>query len=207
MFNVVCVAIGALSPPSALLAIDAFQSRRCLLGTEWVSRKTSLGPGQKFGYRLRLSWLGLRRFTPELQAWSYRDLGSLTECGPQTLSEERQTGVVIIDSDGRRWVVRSVRRIGRAKPLLTWLWGFMVGGARWRLEQALESLAPLTLTEMRDFACASIQANWEYYCLDDEKEEVLEPLIQEVRAAQSVAQIFRLIDPDGIGAAADGAQA
>jgi hypothetical protein len=135
-------------------------------------------------------------FTPDREIWGFQDLGTLTSCGPRTLKDNMQVGMELIDSDGRRWVVRSVRRTGRGESLLPWLISFLLSTPQSRVEQELEELEPVSLAEVRDRACASLEAFPDDYCADDERETVLEPLLSEVRSAKSVARIYELLGLD-----------
>lgn len=60
-------------------------------------------------------------FTPDREIWGFEDLNTLTSCGPRTLKNNMQIGMELIDAEGRRWGVRSIRRTGRDQPLLRWL--------------------------------------------------------------------------------------
>jgi hypothetical protein len=135
-------------------------------------------------------------FTPERGIWGFEDLNTLTSCGPRTLKNDLQVGMELIDSRGSRWVVRSVRRIGRDRPFLPWLLSAALSGPLWRIEQELDELAPVPLPEIKERACASVEATSSDYCADDEREEVLEPLLAKVRAAKSVAKIHTLLGLD-----------
>ena len=135
-------------------------------------------------------------FTPDREIWGFADIDALTECGSRTLMENMQAGMEIIDSDGRRWLVRSIRRIGRNKPLLPWLLWRALSGPGWRIEQELEEMAPVTLTEIAERACASLEAFADDYCLGREREDILTPLIAKVRSAESVAAIREVVGPD-----------
>jgi len=136
-------------------------------------------------------------FTPDGEMWGFADLNALTECGPLTLKEDMQTGMELIDSDGRRWVVRSIRRIGRNKPLLLWLVSVVLaGGGGSRIEQELDEMAPVTLAEIKDRTCAYIEANADGYDDDPQEGEDLKSTLAKVRRAKSVAKIRDILGLD-----------
>jgi hypothetical protein len=133
-------------------------------------------------------------FTPDREIWGFRDLDALTRCGPRTLKDDMQAGMELIDADGRHWLVRSVRRTGRAGSLLSLLLAF--GYAQSRIEQELEPLAPVTLEDARARACAAVEAFPSDYCQDDELDTVLAPLLAQVKATATIADIYQVLQPD-----------
>lgn len=140
-------------------------------------------------------------FTPDREIWGFSDLETLTSCGPGTLKNDMQAGMELVDSKGRRWVVRSVRRTGRDQPLLPWLISALLTGVPGsRIEHELDEMPALSLPEIKERACASVEATSSDYCADDEREEVLEPLLAQVRAAKSVARIHDLLGLDSFKA-------
>lgn len=135
-------------------------------------------------------------FTPDGDIWGFPDLNTLTSCGPMTLKKDMQVGMELVASDGRRWVVRSVRRLGRGEPLLLWLVSAVLSTRQSRIEQELEALPPLSLEEIKARAIAAVELTSENYCAEDEREEILVPLLGQVRAASDVAQIHELLGLD-----------
>lgn len=135
-------------------------------------------------------------FTPDKEIWGFQDLDTLTSCGPKTLKDNMQVGMELIDADGRQWVVRSVRRTGRGEPLLPWLVSFILSTPQSRVEHELDELQSVSLAEAQDRACASVEATSSDYCADDEREEILEPLLAQVRSAKSIARIYELLGLD-----------
>ncbi len=135
-------------------------------------------------------------FTPDGEIWGFADLPTLTSCGPRTLKDDLQLGMELIDGRGRRCKVRFVRRVGRGKPLLPWLVSFLVSTPQSRIEHDLEEIAPVTLAQIKDRACASVEAFSQDYCADDQREAVLEPLLAQVRSATSVGQIHDALGLD-----------
>src|SRR5437868_5940893 len=103
-------------------------------------------------------------FTPDGEISGFADLRTLTSCGPRTLKHNAQIGMELIDSRGRRCIVRSVRRTGRGEPLLLWLISFVISTPQSRIEHDLEENAPVTLAQIKDRACASTEAFSRDYC-------------------------------------------
>jgi len=139
-------------------------------------------------------------FTPDREIWGFQDRDTLTSCGPRTLKDNMQEGMELIGADGRRWVVRSVRRTGRAQSLLAWLVAAVLSTPQSRVEHELDELAPVSLAQVRDRACASLEAFPQDYCADDEREEVLGPLLAQVRSANSIARIHDVLGLDSFKA-------
>jgi hypothetical protein len=135
-------------------------------------------------------------FTPDLEIWGFPDMNTLTSCGPQTLKDDLQTGMELIDSDGRRWLVRSIRRTGRAQSLIASLVARVLSTPQSRIEHELDVLEPVSMAELRDRACASLEAFSQDYCAEDERDEVLVPLMAKVRSAKNVAVIHELLGLD-----------
>jgi hypothetical protein len=135
-------------------------------------------------------------FTPDKQIWGFEDLNTLTSCGRWTLKENMQSGMELIGSDGRRWIVRSIRRVGRAEPLLMWLISHLLSMPQSRIEHELEELAPISLEEIRSRTAASMEAFPTNYCEEDEMDSVFRKLVAKVRAARSVAKIHELLGLD-----------
>lgn len=136
-------------------------------------------------------------FTPDREMLGFPDLNTLTSCGPLTLKNNLQAGLELIDAEGRRFRVRSVRRIGRAEPWWkTLVIDLLTLKPQSRIEQELESLEPVTLGHLKDRACAWLDEFSINLCADDEREEILVPLLAEVRAAPSSQAIYDLLGLD-----------
>ena len=133
-------------------------------------------------------------FTPDGENWGFPDLDRLTKCGPRTLKENMQDGLELIDSGGRRWRVLSIRRTGRAGSLLSLLPGF--GPPQSRIEQELEELPGLPLAEVQRRTRESLEAFRSDYTGFDGDEAEFSSLLDKVRQAHSIAQIFEVIQPD-----------
>jgi len=88
-------------------------------------------------------------FTPDREIWGFPDLDTLTSCGPRTLKNNSQSGMELVDVEGRCWVVRSVRRTGRGAPLLAWLLSHLLSTPQSRIEHELDAMAPSPSTTSR----------------------------------------------------------
>lgn len=135
-------------------------------------------------------------FTPDGDIWGFADLNTLTSCGPLTLKENLQLDLQLVDSSGRRWVVRSIRRLGRGRPMFPGLLLDLLSTPQSRIEQEIDELSPLTLEEIKARAIAAVELTSDDYCAEDEREEILVPLLEQVRTASNVAQIHELLGLD-----------
>lgn len=136
-------------------------------------------------------------FTPDAEIWGFPDLDRLTKCGPRTLKDDIQKGMELIDADGRRWVVRSIKRTGRTGSLLLPL--LFLGKPQSRIEHELEPLEPVSFGEVQRRTCAAIEAHADNYChftAEEEWETVIEPLLAEVKSTRKMADIYDLLQPD-----------
>lgn len=131
-------------------------------------------------------------FTPDGEIWGFADLNTLTSVGPRTLKGDMQAGMELVDAKGRRWAVRSIRKLGRGEPLLMWLLSALLSTRQYRIEQELEPLEPLSLDEVKARVLESIEATaWDYGGEDE-----LKPLLAKVRSAKSIAAIHKPLGLD-----------
>lgn len=136
-------------------------------------------------------------FTPDLDVWGFPDLRGLTTCGPRTLKTDMQIDMELVDADGHRWIVRSVRRVGRAGSLVSSLIrSLLTSVPQSRIEQELEAMAPLTRDETCARVCSSMEAHPEFWCEDDERQTVLPERLARVRAVKSIAEIHDVLGLD-----------
>jgi hypothetical protein len=136
-------------------------------------------------------------FTPDREIWGFGDLATLTSCGPRTLKEDAQRDMELVDASGRRWVVRSVRRVGRARRLLPWLISALLTATpQSRIEHELDELDPVTLAEAQARACASLRAFPMDYGAEDQNDPALMELIAQVQATKAISAIHELLGPD-----------
>jgi hypothetical protein len=136
-------------------------------------------------------------FTPDREIWGFGDINTLTSCGPRTLKDNMQAGMELIDADGRRWIVRSVRRVGRARPLVPWLVSaLLTASPQSRIEHELEELEIVTLSEVQARACASLRAFPQDFGADDEGDPVLEQRLADVCSVKTIAAIHDVLGLD-----------
>jgi hypothetical protein len=133
-------------------------------------------------------------FTADKEIWGFQDLDRLTKCGPRTLEENKQLGMELIDAEGRRWIVRSVRRTGRAGSFLSLL--LIFGPPQSRIEHELEMLAPVSIEDVRRRACAAMETHSINYLEGDDPDLEFKPLLAKVGKARSVQKIYGLLQPD-----------
>jgi hypothetical protein len=136
-------------------------------------------------------------FTPDREIWGFPDINALTSCGPRMLKNNMQAGLELIDADGRRWIVRSVRRVGRARPLIPWLVSALLTGApQSRIEHELEQLQIVSLSEAQARTCASLRAFPQDWGAEDADDPVLEQRIAEVSSTQTIVAIHEVLGLD-----------
>jgi hypothetical protein len=108
-----------------------------------------------------------------------------------------QIGMELVEPSGRRWVVRSVRRLGRAGGLVSWLISsLLTASPQSRIEQELDALPALTLAETQARVCDAMKAHPEFWCEPDEFETVLPQRLAEVRATTRISQIHETLGLD-----------
>jgi hypothetical protein len=147
---------------------------------------------QDAGFRLPV--LG---FTLDREIWGFSDIDTLTSCGPRTLKDNMQVGMELIDADGRRWIVRSVQRVGRARPLLPWLVSaILTGSPQSRIEHELEQLEIVTLGEVQARVCASLRAFPQDFGAEDENDPILEQRLAEVGDTRAISDIHDVLGLD-----------
>jgi hypothetical protein len=133
-------------------------------------------------------------FTPDRENWGFPDLDRLTKCGPRTLRENMQNGMELIDASGRRWQVLSIRRTGRAGSVLSLLPGF--GPPQSRIEQELEELPGVSLTEAQQRARESLKTFRSDYTGFDGDEAEFSSLLERVGQTRSITELYELLQPD-----------
>jgi hypothetical protein len=132
--------------------------------------------------------------TPDKSIWAFPDRDVLTSCGPHTLRDNMQDGMELVDADGRRWMVESIQRTGRASSWLQWLIDRLISTPQSRIEHELTALDPVTLDEVKARVREAIETFPETYSDSNERESVLGEQIGNVMSAQKIADI-----PDILG--------
>nr|WP_157034134.1 hypothetical protein [Sphingomonas sp. Y57] len=85
--------------------------------------------------------LPLLTITADGERWNCRRLSDLTRVAPSQLKAGKFLGMEIIEDSGRRWVVRSIRKIDR--PERWHILNMLLFSPRdWRVEYMLEELPP-----------------------------------------------------------------
>ena len=139
---------------------------------------------------LRFPVLG---FTRDRENWGFPDLDRLTKCGPRTLKENMQDGMELIDAEGRRWRVLSIRRISRTG---SWLMALLTATPQSRIEQELEELPGLSLAEVQKRTRDSLETFKSDYMGFSGDEAEFGSLLESVDQARSIAELYELLQPD-----------
>jgi hypothetical protein len=135
-------------------------------------------------------------FTPDREIWGFADMDTFTSCGPLTLKENKEIGMEVIDSLLNRWVVRSVRPLGRAEPLWKWVISRVLSTPQTRIEHDLEVLSPVSLDEAKARLILGLETFPSDYCKDDEHETVLHPLMAKVQSIGRLSEALELLGLD-----------
>jgi hypothetical protein len=134
--------------------------------------------------------------TPDRGIWGFADLDTFTSCGAMTLRENLQLGMEVIDSNLDRWIVRSVRPLGRAEPFWRWLVSRLLSTPQIRIEHELERLPSVSLDQAKARLILGLETFPDHYANDDEADTVLPPLIAEVRAMDHLSDALDLLGLD-----------
>ena len=135
-------------------------------------------------------------FTPDREIWGFPDRRSLTTCGAQTLNENIPAGMELIGADGARFQVTAIHDKGRAGSPLSRLVKGLLSGRQYRIEYSLVPLAQASLDDVKKLARQSLDAFPDDYCLGEDPETVLPPLLASLQAAGSAEEIFTLLGLD-----------
>lgn len=133
-------------------------------------------------------------FTTDKDVWGLPDMERLTTCGSLTLKNDMQLGMELVDAAGRRWLVRSVRRLGRTG---SWLRVLLTAKPQSRIEHELEPLEPLSLKETQARVCASMEAHPDFWCEEADVDTEMPRRLAEVRATKTIAGIHEVLGLDG----------
>jgi hypothetical protein len=132
-------------------------------------------------------------FTTDGDLWGFADLKMLTSCGPRTLKDRMQDGMELVDADGRRWVVRSVARLGRTG---SWLMVLLTFNPQSRIEHELDEMGPLTLAEVKARIRARMAAHPEDWGEGPTEDEDRAESLKQLETARSIAAIYERLMPD-----------
>lgn len=136
--------------------------------------------------------------TPDRDLWGFPDLDRLTKCGTQTLRENKAVGMELIDAEGGRWRVASVRRLGSAGTLWQRILSHTLRPPpQSRIDHELEPMAPMSLAEVKARVIAGLEAFPGYWCDDEaDPEPELAPRRAAVMAAASIAELHEIMGLD-----------
>jgi len=126
----------------------------------------------------------------------FRDRRALTTCGRFTIEKNLAVGTEFIDARLRRWVVRTARKVGNARPWFVRPFTYWLVPPLFRIEHELEALEPLSLDEVKDRIRVSMQAYPPEWSPDDELDTVIATDFADLAAAGSVAEIYERFQPD-----------
>lgn len=126
-------------------------------------------------------------FTADGDIWSMNDERELTCCGPKTLQDGVQIGMVLVDVKGDCWRVLSVRSLGKPPFSLRSLRLFAPKLVRVQHEFAAEPR--ICLDEVKERVCKSLDAFPLYWCEPSEMPEGLEERKAEIRSVGCIREI------------------
>ncbi|KKC27972.1 hypothetical protein [Sphingomonas sp. SRS2] len=127
----------------------------------------------------------------------FANLHNLTQLVPHAFKSGQYEGMELIDSNERRWIVRSGKKIGRATR-----WGLLdillFNPPNLRVAYELEELPPLSLDEIKERAITSEREfSFGEYEADGETAQ-FDALLARIRAARNVAGIFKTLSLDEV---------
>jgi hypothetical protein len=122
-------------------------------------------------------------FTADMDMWSFRNRDELTTCGRDTLKENMQDGMELIDSAGLSWRVVSVHRVGGV-GLSLGLSCFLAGVSR--IEHELEPQPAITLEQFKSRIARCVEAHSDVYVWED---ETLEQKLDEVSRFEAFSDL------------------
>ena len=102
----------------------------------------------------------------------------------------------LVDDDGRRWVVRSVRMIGRNGALISWLLWALVSTRQFKIEQELEAVEPMTLIEAQARVCAWMKRLPQDFGAADETDPLFTQRIADVYATRTIGGLLGVLGLD-----------
>jgi hypothetical protein len=132
-------------------------------------------------------------FTADGDIWSMNDESELTSCGPKTLEDGLQIGMVMVDADGACWRVLSVKPLGKVPFSFRSFRLFVPRQIRIEHELAPETMS---FDEIKAKVCASLDAFPLYWCEPSEFPEVIEDRKAEIRAVTSIREIHEKLGLD-----------
>lgn len=139
-------------------------------------------------------------FTTDDDIWGFPSLDELSVCGPRTIKDDMQRGMEIVDGDGRRYRVLSIRKLGRSGFLPIWFLKSLVTTPQYRISQELEPMTPLSLEEIKQRVDLCMRAHPLFWSEEADFDTVLVEKRASAQACQSVAELFEDLGLDWFAA-------
>ena len=138
-------------------------------------------------------------FEPDSLGWECANLDEMTECREVVLQKLWPESLELIDSSGRRWVVNSTRRTGRAGGWLIWFLSSLLWAHRCRIDFDLEPRPSVTLSEVQDRACTVMKMVQEPDDYTDERKAETAQLLADIRQTKSIAELAPVLNWPAFG--------
>ena len=135
-------------------------------------------------------------FTTDDDVWGFPSVHEFGLCGPRTIKNDMQRGKEIVDGDGRRYRVRSIRKLGRYRALPIWFLKSLLTTPQYRIAHDLEPLGPLSLEEIKQRVHVCMRAHPLYWSEEADFDTVLVEQLANAEACRSVAEIFEVLGLD-----------
>jgi hypothetical protein len=138
----------------------------------------------------------------ECLTW-FLDAEDFSTCTSWELKHCERLGMVLADSGGRCWKVLAVADLGVVRPFWERVFRFLMRQSVHRIDQELTEVEPLTLEQLKERVCASIEANPDDWRDDEaiageagpprEEQELLDELQMAARNAQTLPQLINAL--------------
>ena len=126
--------------------------------------------------------------------WQCDDLSGMMTAREPVFRLHWPKSLTLVDANGSRWAVKSVRRVGRSGSLFGWLVLAPLGKNRCRIEWDLEPLAPLSLADVQNLACDTTARFGEVDDWNEELEAETASEIAKIRNTRSSAEARPLLN-------------
>ena len=133
----------------------------------------------------------------------FLDPEDFSTCTSWELKHGERLGMVLADSGGRCWKVLTVVDLGVVRPFWERAFRFLMRQSMHRIDQRLVEIDPLALDQVKERACASIEANPDDWRDDEaiagengpprEEQDMLDELQEAVRTAQTLPQLINAL--------------
>src|SRR4051812_44848586 len=135
-------------------------------------------------------------FTTDDDVWGFPSLHEFGLCGPRTIKNDMQRGMEIVDGEGRRYRVRSIRKLGRYRSLPIWFLNSLVSVPQYRIQHELEAIEPLSLDEIKQRVNLCMRKHPLYWSEEEDFDSMLVEQLANAQACVSVAEIFQVLGLD-----------